>query len=39
VQFGIQSIPANYLIDPNGVIIGKDLRGADLEAALAAKLK
>jgi peroxiredoxin len=39
VQFGIQSIPANFLIDPNGVFIGKDLRGADLEAALAAKLK
>jgi peroxiredoxin len=39
VQFGIQSIPASFLIDPNGVIIGKDLRGADLEAALAAKLK
>ncbi len=38
-QFGIQSIPANFLIDPNGVVIGKDLRGADLDAALAAKLK
>ena len=39
VQFGIQSIPANFLIDPKGVVIGKDLRGADLESALAAALK
>lgn len=39
VQFGIQSIPANFLIDPKGVIIGKDLRGEDLEKALAANLK
>lgn len=39
VQFGIQSIPANFLIDPKGVIIGKDLRGEDLENALAAALK
>jgi peroxiredoxin len=38
-QFGIQSIPANYLIDPNGVVIGKDLRGAELEKVLAANVK
>jgi peroxiredoxin len=39
VQFGIQSIPANFLIDPNGVVIGKDLRGEDLEKILAANVK
>jgi peroxiredoxin len=39
VKFGIQSIPANFLIDPNGVIIGKDLRGEDLEKILAANIK
>jgi peroxiredoxin len=39
VQFGIQSIPANFLIDPNGVVIGKDLRGEDLERALATAVK
>ncbi len=39
VQFGIQSIPANFLIDPKGVIIGKDLRGAELEKILAANIK
>lgn len=38
-QFGIQSIPANFLIDPKGVVIGKDLRGEDLEKVLAANLK
>lgn len=39
VKFGIQSIPANFLIDPNGVVIGKDLRGEDLEKILAANIK
>ncbi len=39
VQFGIQSIPANFLLDPKGVIIGKDLRGADLDRILSANIK
>ena len=39
VQFGIQSIPASFLIDPNGVIIGRDLRGDDLVKALTAVIK
>jgi peroxiredoxin len=38
-QFGIQSIPQNYLIDPNGVVIGKNLRGAALEAKLESVIK
>ena len=29
-QFRISSIPQNYLLDPNGKIIGKNLRGAEL---------
>jgi thiol-disulfide isomerase/thioredoxin len=33
--YGIQSIPANLLIDPNGKIIAKDLRGIALEKKLA----
>ena len=33
-QFGIQSIPQNFLIDPSGVVIGKNLRGEDLEQKL-----
>ncbi len=31
----ISAIPANFLIDPNGKIIAKNLRGADLDAKLA----
>lgn len=33
-QFGIQSIPQNFLIDPNGKIVAKNLRGEDLENKL-----
>jgi peroxiredoxin len=39
VKFGIQSIPANFLIDPNGVVIARDVRGEDLERIVASKLK
>ena len=38
-QFGIQSIPASFLIDPTGKIIARDLRGADLDKFLATNLK
>jgi thiol-disulfide isomerase/thioredoxin len=33
--FGVSSIPATYLIDPDGKIIRLDLRGAALESTLA----
>ncbi len=33
-QFQIGSIPQNYLIDPEGKIVGKNLRGAALESKL-----
>lgn len=33
--YGIQSIPQNYLIDPTGRIIAKNLRGDDLNKKLA----
>ncbi|MBB2147617.1 TlpA family protein disulfide reductase [Pedobacter gandavensis] len=33
-RYDIKYVPSNYLLDPNGVIIGKDLRGEQLEAAL-----
>lgn len=33
-QYQVFSIPANYLIDGNGVIIAKNLRGEQLEKAL-----
>jgi peroxiredoxin len=31
----VQSIPANFLVDPTGKIIGKNLRGTDLDDKLA----
>jgi len=34
VKYKIQSIPQNYLLDPNGVIIGKNLRGEELQSRL-----
>jgi peroxiredoxin len=34
VQYGIQAIPQNYLIDPQGKIIGKNLRGEALNKKL-----
>jgi peroxiredoxin len=37
--YNIQSIPANMLIDPAGVIVAKDLRGEALEQALAGFIK
>lgn len=38
-KFGISSIPQNFLIDPNGKVIGKNLRGEALEAKLASVIK
>lgn len=38
-QFGIFSIPQNFLIDPDGKIIAKNLRGAALEHKLESLLK
>jgi thiol-disulfide isomerase/thioredoxin len=35
VKYGVQSIPTTYLLDGQGVIIGKDLRGEALEKAVA----
>jgi peroxiredoxin len=33
--YAVRAIPQNYLIDPQGKIIGKNLRGEDLEKKLA----
>ena len=38
-QFQIFSIPQNFLLDPNGKVIGKNLRGAALEKKLAKVLR
>lgn len=32
--YGVRSIPTNYLLDENGIILEKNLRGPALEAAL-----
>lgn len=36
--YGVQSIPANFLLDPSGKIIAVNLRGEDLERTLAGTL-
>lgn len=38
-KYGIQSIPATFLIDGDGKIVAKDLRGRALEAELARRLE
>ena len=39
LQYQILSIPQNILVDPDGKIVGKNLRGAQLERKLARVLK
>ncbi len=38
-EFGIESIPSNLLIDKDGIILAKNLRGEALENTLKALLK
>jgi thiol-disulfide isomerase/thioredoxin len=37
--YGVRGIPANFLIDGEGIIVGKNLRGPALEQAIATLLK
>lgn len=37
--YGVTAIPQNFLIDPNGIIIAKNLRAEELQQKLAAVLK
>ena len=37
-KYGVMSIPATYLLDGEGKILGKDLRGEDLEQAVTKAL-
>lgn len=39
VQYGIQAIPQNFLIDPQGKIVGKNLRGEALNKKLETLFK
>lgn len=34
ILYGVQAIPATFLIDPNGVIMAKNIRGVELETKL-----
>jgi peroxiredoxin len=38
LKYGVDALPANYLLDREGKIIGKNLRGAELEEKVAAAL-
>jgi thiol-disulfide isomerase/thioredoxin len=38
-QYGVMEIPASFLIDPEGNIIGRDLKGEELEKKLIDGLK
>lgn len=38
-DYGVQSIPTNWLIDGSGVIVGKNLRGPALDEALQQLMK
>lgn len=33
--YGVKAVPASFLIDPNGKVVGKDLRGEELNKTLA----
>jgi peroxiredoxin len=37
-QYRVQQIPQNILVDPNGKIVGKNLRGTELDSRLCALL-
>ncbi|TCD00321.1 TlpA disulfide reductase family protein [Pedobacter psychroterrae] len=37
--YGVSAIPQNFLIDPDGVVIAKNLRGEELQQKLASVLK
>lgn len=39
VMYNLATIPANFLLDPSGKIIARNLRGPELERALAAVIK
>ena len=38
-DYGVESIPTNFLIDPQGNVVGRDLHGADLDTKLTELLK
>ena len=39
IKYNVKSIPVSYLIDGNGIIIGMNLKGSDLDKKLRRQLK
>ena len=39
IEYGIRSIPTNFLISPEGKIVAKDLRGEGIKEKLAELVK
>jgi len=39
LTYGIRAIPQNFLLSPEGIIIGKDLRGEELESLIRKAMK
>lgn len=39
VEYGVGAVPQNFLLDPNGVIIAKNLRGEELDKQLGELIK
>jgi thiol-disulfide isomerase/thioredoxin len=39
IRFGISAIPQNVLVDPDGRVIAKDLRGSDVNKMIASYIK
>jgi thiol-disulfide isomerase/thioredoxin len=39
VQYAVTAVPQNFLLDPNGIIIAKNLRGEELDKKLAELIK
>ncbi|WP_431292912.1 peroxiredoxin family protein [Pedobacter sp. P26] len=37
--YGVKSVPASFLLDPEGKVVGKDLRGEELNKTLAGIFK
>lgn len=38
-EYNVESIPATFILDQNGIIVAKNLRGAELDAKIAELLK
>jgi hypothetical protein len=39
IDYRVKALPTSYVLDPNGIIIAKNLRGEELEAFLKKTIK